>query len=220
MQITYHGHSCFKLKTNTGTVVTDPYDPYVGFSLPAMSADVVTVSHDHKDHNMIGGIKGTARRKTPFIITTPGEYEVQMISVFGVSSWHDASGGVERGQNTIFTIYLDGLRVCHLGDLGHMLKTQHIEAIGEIDILLCPVGGTYTITAEEATKIIHALEPAIAIPMHYKTDQHNTEVFADLTTVEHFLSVYGAEVTPQTKLDISAQKLPEETEIVTLLPQL
>lgn len=216
MILTYYGHSCFKIAGATGTVVTDPFSESVGFSLPSLSADMVTVSHDHADHNAVSQIRGTARREKPFIVSTPGEYEVQMISVFGTASWHDETEGAQRGPNTIFTVYLDGLRVCHLGDLGHQLTKTQQEAIGDIDVLLCPVGGQFTIDPEGAIKVIRALEPSIVIPMHYRTPAHESLTFGGMATVENFLTVYGTEVEPVPKLSLSAGKLPEETEVVVL----
>lgn len=216
MIITYHGHSTFKLKGKRGTVVTDPYHEYVGFPMPSLSADVVTVSHDHKDHSATDLVRGTARKENPFVIEKPGEYEVAGISVFGVSSFHDASQGAERGNNIIFTILLDDMRVCHLGDLGHELTQDQIEAIGDIDILLVPVGGVFTIDAPTAVKTIRALEPSIVIPMHFKTPEHDATVFGDMTTVEDFIKEYGVEVAPMAKLDIDKARLPEETELVVL----
>lgn len=217
MEITYLGHSCFRLKGANGTVITDPFDDYVGFNLPSASADIITVSHDHKDHNNFKPINGTARRNNPFIVDHPGEYEVGGISVFGVKTDHDAHGGVERGSNTVFTILIDDLRVCHLGDLGHELTQEQLAEIGQVDVLLIPVGGTYTIDPEQAVKVAKALEPSYLIPMHYKTSKHNSDVFGDLSTLEDFLKEYGAEVTPEAKLVVTKDRLPEETELVVLL---
>jgi len=216
MEIIYLGHSCFKLKGKEGTVVTDPYHSYVGFSLPSVSADLVTVSHHHQDHDYVAKINGTARRAQPFIIDRAGEYEVGGISVFGSPSWHDEHGGVERGQNTIFTIFLDGLRICHLGDLGHELSQEQLVAIGSVDMLLCPVGGVFTIDAKQAIKTIYAIEPSVVIPMHYQTAKHDPKVFGELGKVEDFLQEYGVEVKPVAKLDINKDHLPEETELVIL----
>lgn len=219
MIITYHGHSTFKLKGKKGTVVTDPYEDHVGLTMPRLSADIVTVSHDHEDHNAAHKVAATSRRKNPFVITKPGEYEVGGISVFGTSAWHDDSQGAERGPNTIYTSLLDGVRVCHLGDLGHELTQKQVEAIGPVDVLLVPVGGVYTIDPALAVKAIRALEPGIAIPMHYKTDNHDEKVFGELKIVEDFLKEYGVDPTPMAKLDIEVGKIPEETEIIVLLEQ-
>lgn len=219
MTITYHGHSCFKIKGKRGTVVTDPFSEYVGFSLPSLSADIVTVSHDHPDHNASNKVGGTARRSKPFIIDAAGEYEVGGISVFGVPAFHDDSKGTERGRNTIFTILIDGMRVCHLGDLGHALTESMIEEIGEIDVLLVPVGGVFTIDPAMAVKTIRSLEPSIVIPMHFKTEMHKEDLFGELKTVADFLKEYGVEVAPVDKLDLDEGNSPEETEVVILKQQ-
>ena len=220
MEITYHGHSCFRLKGKLGTVVTDPYHSYVGFSLPNLTADVVTTSHDHQDHHALDLIKGTARRAKPFVIDTSGEYEVGGISVFGVRTYHDAHQGVERGQNVVFTMLIDDLRVCHLGDLGHLLTPEQISDIGAVDVVLCPVGGVFTIDPHQATTTIQSLEPSFAIPMHYQTANHNSQVFGELSTLADFMREYGTEVQPQPKLTVEAGRLPEETELVVLTPVL
>ncbi len=219
MDITYYGHSAFKLKGKTGTVVTDPYHKDIGFSLPSLTADMVTISHDHSDHNAQELISGTARRDKPFIVTQPGEYEVGGISVFGTRTHHDDKAGEERGINTVFTIFIDEITVCHLGDLGHELTNEQISEIGAIDVLLCPVGGFFTIDAKTAVKNILMLEPSYVIPMHYRTPQH-AELFKDVQTIEDFLKEYGMTPTPQSRLTVEKGKMPEETELVVLDPQM
>jgi L-ascorbate metabolism protein UlaG (beta-lactamase superfamily) len=216
MDIQYLGHSCFKIKGKKGTVVTDPYHPYVGFEMPGVSADIVTVSHDHQDHNQATAVNNTARRKRPFIIDHPGEYEVGEISVFGIPTYHDDSKGTERGANTVYNIIMDGLKVCHLGDLGHELDQETVNQIGDVDILLCPVGGEFTIDPKTAKKVIQSLEPSIVIPMHYKTSKHDDKVFGELKSLGDFLNEYGAEVKPEAKLSVTKDRLPEETEVVVL----
>jgi L-ascorbate metabolism protein UlaG (beta-lactamase superfamily) len=216
MIITYHGHSSFKLKGGEGTVVTDPFHEYVGFEFPNASGDVVTVSHDHQDHNQASVVKGTARSDKPFVIDTPGEYEVGGVSVFGVSTFHDDTQGAERGPNTIFTVLMDDLRVCHLGDLGHELTPEQVSKIGLVDILLCPVGGVFTIDPKTAVRVIKTLEPSIVIPMHYQTASHDKKVFGELASVDEFLKEYGVEAQAEEKLRIERSKLPEETEVVVL----
>lgn len=219
MEITYLGHSCFKLKGKAGTVVCDPFQGSVGFAMSTVSADVVTSSHDHPDHNAVERVKGTARRAEPFIIKTPGEYEVGGISIFGVPTFHDESKGTERGRNTVFTIYMEHLRICHLGDLGHDLTDAQLAEIGEISVLMIPVGGGFTIDAETAVKIINKLDPFYVIPMHYNTDEHNQDVFGDIKPLKTFLDEYGVNKEPIKSLEVSADKMPEETEIVVLQRQ-
>jgi len=216
MDIVYLGHSSFQLKGKKGTVVIDPYNAFVGFSMPAVTADVVTISHQHPDHNELSAVKPTTRRDKPFVISQPGEYEVSGISVFGVETWHDAVQGAQRGPNTIYTIMLDELRVCHLGDLGHELSPEMVEAIGSVDVVLCPVGGHFTISAVLAVKTILQLEPAYVIPMHFKTDRHDENVFADLQPLSVFLHEYGMSPPAIPKLNLEKTTLPEETELIVL----
>lgn len=216
MIITYHGHACFKLKGKRGTIVTDPYNDSIGLSLPRLSADIVTVSHDHDDHSASSKVTASSRRDRAFVIDQPGEYEVAGISVFGVRSYHDDVGGAERGENNIFTSLLDEIRVCHLGDLGHELTQEQLDSIGSVDILLCPVGGHYTIDPATAVKVIRALEPSIAIPMHYRTAQHDAGIFGEAAELDAFLKEYGVEPERQAKLDIELSRLPEETQLVVL----
>lgn len=215
MDITYHNHSCFKLKGKIGTVVMDPFAEDFGLKLSALSADLVTASHDHHDHNNLAKVAGTARRPKPFLITDPGEYEVGGISVFGMSTFHDATKGSERGKNTIFTVLIDDIRVCHLGDLGHELTSEQVEDIGEIDVLLCPVGGHFTIDPQQAVKVIQQLEPLYVIPMHFRTEKHNAD-FAQMATLEDFLKAYGMQPAAQPKLSVEKSRLPEETQLVVL----
>ena len=217
MTITYHGHSCFKLRGKNGAVVTDPYDDSVGFSLPSLSADIITVSHDHKDHNQVNRVSGTARRQRPFIINQLGEYEIGGISVFGVKSYHDEVMGAERGLNSIFTIVVDGIRVCHLGDLSHELTEKEISDIGNVDVLLVPVGGVFTINAKQAVMVTRAIEPSFVIPMHYNTQAHDQKTFGELQGGESFLKEFGADsVTTVDKLKLEGDRLPEEIEVVVL----
>jgi L-ascorbate metabolism protein UlaG (beta-lactamase superfamily) len=216
MEITYFGQSAFKLRGKNGTVVTDPFSNQVGFSLPGVSADVVTVSHDHYDHNATSQLKGTARRSQPFIISYPGEYEVGGISVFGTPAYHDDTRGSERGENTVVTIVMEEVKICHLGDLGHELTNEQLEELGEIDVLICPVGGKFTIDPKTAVKVIQQIEPYYVIPMHYKTARHNPEHFAEMQPIDAFLKEYGSSPAPVAKLSVEKNKMPEETELVVL----
>lgn len=218
MELTYINHACFKLRGKSGTLVTDPFDASTGLTLPAISADLVTVSHQHPDHNAVNKISGTARRQKPFIVSAAGEYEVGGISVFGTPSFHDENKGVERGQNIIFSMLIDDIHICHLGDLGHELTAPQLEELSSVDILLVPVGGFYTIDAKTAVKVIMQIEPGIVIPMHYRTDKHS-ETYKDVAPLEDFLKEYGSSPTPQPKLNIEKSKIPEETELIVLAPQ-
>lgn len=217
MDITYLGHSSFKLRGKTGTVVTDPYDSkFVGFDFPKVSADIITVSHHHPDHDNVKAVSGTARRPQPFVINAPGEYELQDISVFGYPSFHDNKNGSELGKNTIMAIVIDGTRVVHLGDLGHLLSDRQVDSLGAADVLLIGVGGDSSIGPKQAAQIIQAVEPSIVIPMHYKTEKH-AEVFAKKLPLEAFLKEMGKEgIEAVEKVTINPTSLPEEMEIVVL----
>jgi len=216
MIITYHGHSCFKMKGKHGSIVADPYNKSVGFSLPKLSADIVTVSHDHGDHSNYGAIGGTSRREKPFIVDQPGEYEVGGNSVFGVPAFHDGQKGSSRGNNIIFSYIVDGIRICHVGDLGHELDSTTIKQIGMIDVLFICVGGVYTIGPKEAINVAHSLEPNIVIPMHYRTEAHDKQTFDQVKSLNDFLQVFGSDVKPIDKLVLNAGRLPDEMELIVL----
>ena len=164
MNITWYGQSCFKIQNKDVALITDPFDKSVGLRSPHGSADVVTISHDHFDHNNYGVVKGD-----PFIIDSAGEFEVKKIIIKGIDSYHDDKEGKERGCNIIYTIEVDDIRICHLGDLGQTaLINGQLEKIGQVDILFIPVGGVFTIDWKSASAIISQIEPRVIIPMHYK----------------------------------------------------
>lgn len=211
MEIIFLGHASFRIKGKKVALVTDPFDPSVGFAFPKVTADIVTVSHDHQDHAARDKIEGR-----PFVISAPGEYEVKETFILGVSTFHDASSGSQRGTNTVFVFEIDGLRICHLGDLGHKLTDKQLEEIGSVDILMIPTGGFYTIGPEQGVEVISQIQPRVAIPMHYRTERHEPQVFEKLATVEDFLKATGDEAKRLPKLTVSKDSLPEEQEIVVL----
>ncbi|MBQ9081652.1 MAG: MBL fold metallo-hydrolase [Clostridia bacterium] len=163
MKIQYLGHSCFVLTESTGTtVITDPYNS-IGFKLPKASASVVTVSHQHYDHNNVAAVEGK-----PLVIDKEGSHSLDGVDITGIKSFHDDEGGTLRGENLIFKFRMDGLDVCHLGDIGEMCTAELLEQILPIDVLLIPVGGKYTINSEQAKEYVDRIMPEIVIPMHYK----------------------------------------------------
>jgi L-ascorbate metabolism protein UlaG (beta-lactamase superfamily) len=167
MKVQWFGQSAFLLVSDSGLrVITDPYDPVIGYGEINEEADVVTISHEHRDHNYTKSLKGN-----PVVLNGAGTHETNGVEFRGIATSHDKNQGKERGNNTIFCFAVDGVRVCHLGDLGHALAKPEIEAIGWVDLLLVPVGGFYTIDDSEATEIAAALNPRITIPMHYKTEK-------------------------------------------------
>jgi len=216
MEITYLGHSCFRIKGKKNIIVTDPFNEDVGFKMPRVTADIITISHHHQDHNNVSAVKGTTKRREPFVVDGSGEYEISEVSIFGIASYHDKSSGAKRGENTIYLISLDGLRLAHLGDLGHKLTETQLEELNGVDVLFIPVGGTFTIDDNEAIEVVAQIEPRIIIPMHYKTADMKPD-FGIKLTVDDFLKAIGEEANKaKEKLDISKDKLPEEREIVVL----
>ena len=202
------GHSCFRIREKGITVVTDPYSDELGYVRSRIRADIVTVSHAHEGHNSVKGFRGLPR-----VLDSAGEYEIGGVFVTGVPTFHDAKDGREQGQNIAFLFAMDGLTVCHLGDLGHLLAQTQVEALDQVNVLLIPVGGVSTITAAQAAEVVGLIEPNIVIPMHYKTPL----ISRDLGPVSRFLKAMGVgDVAPQETLRVSAGSLPEETEVVLL----
>lgn len=219
MDIVYLGHSAFKLKGKEASVVTDPYEKKsVGFAMSQVSADIVTVSHEHDDHNAVNLVSGTSRRQEPYVIRAPGEYEASGIGVFGWGTYHDNVQGQNLGKNTIYSIVVDGIRLVHLGDLGHILSEAVIEGIGTVDVLCVPVSGVTSLNVKEAMTVIEQLSPSIVIPMHYVTDEHNPpEKFAGKSRVDEFLKEMGvSELEPVDKLKVTPESLPETATVVRL----
>ncbi len=211
MQITYLGHSSFKIRTKTATIVTDPYEAKVGFKFPKTTADILTISHDHFDHNYRLGIKN----EDCFVICGPGEYEIKEVMITGFNSYHDLEKGQKRGRNVIYLIESEDLSVCHLGDLGQELTDKQIEQFHSPDIVMVPIGGIYTIDFKTAAKLIKKIDPSYVIPMHYKADGMS-EVFNQLATVKEFLDELEIEGKTEERLTITSGSLPEELEVVVM----
>ena len=210
MKIRWIGHAAFYCETSDGVKVrTDPYDESIGLAISRLPADVVTVSHEHFDHNAVSLVPGR-----PQVVKGSGEHSVKGITVTGVESSHDESGGSKRGANTIFIFDADGLRICHLGDLGATLSSEQVAAIGKVDVLCVPVGGVYTIDAKGANEVVARLRPAIAVPMHYRVPGLTVGV----GPVEAFLEGKG-DVVRLGELDVAPGSLPAPTRIVVLEPK-
>jgi len=208
MDISWLGHSCFRIKGSHATVVTDPYPPSLGYSLGKPSARIVTVSHQHPGHSYIQGIGGAPR-----VITGPGEYEISGVLIIGIATFHDAEGGRKRGRNTVYLMEVDEVSVCHLGDLGHVLTAEQVEEIDNVDVLLLPVGGVSTINASMAAEVVRQLEPKAVFPMHYKTQALSWQ----LEPVERFLKEIGVkQVNSQPKLSFTRSSLPATTQVFLL----
>lgn len=208
MEISYLGHSAFKIQGKEISIVSDPYNlSKYGFEakIPKVEADVVTISHDHYDHNYKEGVKGN------FIcLDSPGEYEIKGAEIIGIDSFHDDKNGAERGHSTIFIYRVDGINLCHLGDLGTALSDDQIEKMDGIDILMVPVGGVYTIDAKGAAKVVAAIEPKIVIPMHFRGAHPKLE------PLENFLKEIGKTPKQIDRLKVQKKELPEEMEVMVL----
>jgi len=206
MNIVWYGQSCFKIQSKDLILITDPFDKKIGLRPPFGSADIVTISHDHYDHNNFQVIKNN-----PFIIDSAGEYEIKKVIIKGINSYHDNQEGKERGQNTIYIIEMENIRICHLGDFGqNALINGQLEKIGQIDILFIPVGGVFTIDWKSASAIISQIEPRIIIPMHYKIPGVKGELLK-LDTIDKFCEERGASSKDAVnKFSIKKKDLPQE----------
>lgn len=210
MEIEYNGHACFTIRTSLGTIVTDPFGEDIPYPVRELTADIVTVSHNHFDHNAVKRVKGN-----PYIVKEVGEHNYKGIKINGVGAFHDKNKGAQRGQNIIFTIEAEGIKICHLGDLGEILNDTQLKVIGEVDILLIPVGGFYTIEPEEAKILVKNMNPKIAIPMHYKT---NYVKDWSIKPVDEFLRdiTFPVKKIESNKIEISKEILPKSTEVYLL----
>ena len=213
MKIKYLAHAAFLITSENGTrIVTDPYQTSDGLKHGAIkeTADIVTASHDHGDHNNIAAVKGS-----PQVVKTGGD--VKGIKIKAVPTAHDDKNGSQRGKNTIFCFEVDGVNVCHAGDLGHELSADHVKAIGKVDVLMIPVGGFFTIDAAQASRVADSLEALVIVPMHYKTPK----LGFDIATVEPFLKLRkNVRRAKGSTLDITTDTLPKVPETVLLDPSL
>lgn len=218
MQIQWLGQSCFKIQAKSPlgetTIITDPYSDDCGLKLPRLSADIVTISHEHKDHSDLSKIKGVEETQSPFVIKGPGEYEIKSVFVRGLPSSHDNEHGQTLGANVIYVIRAEGITLVHLGDLGQKeLSPDQLEFIEEADILLVPVGDKYTLNGAEAANLVSQIEPRIVIPMHYKIPG----LKIDLDQADKFIKEMGNHKEEMDKLKITKKDLPQEDTRLILL---
>ncbi len=211
MKIQWMGHASFLLTSAEGTkVLTDPYEPggfdgAVGYGAIDLPVDLVTVSHDHADHNYVKGLKGNPR-----VVSGAGDKKERGIRFVGIPSFHDQRKGKDRGANTIFCWEMDEISICHLGDLGEALSASQVAQMGKVDILLDPVGGYFTIDAAQASTIVDQLKPAVVVPMHFKTKVLNFPV----AKVEGFTRLHEkVRFFESSEFEITKESLPKETEI-------
>ena len=211
MKLQWLGHSCFLITAADGTrIITDPYDvkSYAGAlsykNIDGLNVDIVTISHmTHPDHNHFEMLTGNRK-----IVRKPGDTDIGKIHITGVTSFHDGAKGKERGLNTIYIITVDDIRLCHLGDLGHVLTEGNVRGMGQVDVVFVPVGGTYTIDSGQADAVVGIIKPRIVIPIHYKTDRCGFPIdgagpfLAGKQNVRHCKS----------EVEITKDTLPQQTE--------
>ena len=210
MEITWLGHSCFRLRGRDAAVVTDPCAKSTGYTIGRPAADIVTVSHDHPGHNNVAVVQGDPR-----VVEGPGEFEIAGVLIMGIRTYHDGEKGEKLGRNTAYVIEVDDVRICHLGDLGHIPTSDQVEELSGVDVLLTPVGGGNTIGGAAAAETVSLLEPKLVIPMHYQTPAAK----ADLEPLDRFLKEIGAKGAleeRQPKLAVTKSTLPHETKVQVL----
>lgn len=182
MKITWLGHACYHLTASSGsTLLTDPFDRAVGYPLPSKAADVVTVSHNHHDHNAVDMLPPGFSK-----IDSAGSHFCNGWRVDSFAAYHDDRQGELRGRNLIHLIQADGLRIAHLGDLGHQLSPAILQELENVDVLLIPVGGVYTLDGEGAAQLVKKINPRLTIPMHYKTPYLTFELSDETPFLSHF----------------------------------
>ena len=207
MEVTWLGHSCFCIKGKEKVIVTDPCHQDLDYPLNHLHADIVTISHFHPRHSCIESMADNPKQ-----VKDPGEYEIGKVFVTGIATFHDDEKGERKGGNTVYVIEVDGISLCHLGDLGHHLSSHLLEEIGSIDVLFLPVGEISTIPVDIGVEIVKQLNPSIVIPMHYKTP-----ACSDLEPVDKFLRRMGIhEAEPKAKLSLTQSSLPANMQIVVL----
>ena len=210
MEITWYGHSCFRLtERSLASVVTDPFDHHVaGYEPLKLKAEIVTVSHEAPGHNFVAAVKGKEH-----VITGPGEYEIGGVFITGVQTNGHGERSQDEPRNTLYVFDFDGVTVAHLGDLRRVPSQTEIEALGNVHIALVPVGGGGGLNAAKAVEVVSLLEPGIVIPMHYGTP----DSIINLSPVSKFLKEMGlSEIEPQPTLRVNRGAVPEETRVVVL----
>jgi L-ascorbate metabolism protein UlaG (beta-lactamase superfamily) len=216
MKLRYLAHAAFLMTTSRGTrIITDPYEAgsyggAVGYRAIEEEAEAVTISHDHPDHCHLG-----EKHRKAKLIQTPGKHQIAEVQITGITAFHDRSHGSERGKDVMFVFEADGVRICHCGDLGHVLDDKSVKELGTVDVLLVPVGGFYTIDAAEADQVIAKVKPKVAVPMHYKTEK----LGFGIAGVDPFLKSKNNVINiGESEVELEANRLPKETQVWVLNP--
>jgi L-ascorbate metabolism protein UlaG (beta-lactamase superfamily) len=209
-EIRWFGHNCFRIKSREATVLMDPVGKKTGYTVSKQTADIVTVSHEHPGHNNVAMVKPEYA-----LINGPGEYELNNIFVTGIRTYHDKVKGAERGYNTIYELDMDGMRIAHLGDLGHTPDEQSIERIESIDILFVPAGGGPLLSPSEIAELVGTISPKMVIPMQFRTGKGDT----DREPVDAFCKHLGIEIPNAVdKLNVKASDLSDQMQLVVMEP--
>ncbi|NRD78957.1 MBL fold metallo-hydrolase [Bacillus sp. BRMEA1] len=212
MNIKWFGHSCFLLTSKVGTrILIDPYYRFIRYRMPIVESDIVAVTHNHFDHNKIQAATGDY-----LLVNEPKQYILNDVRIKGFHTFHDKVNGEKRGSNNIYCFQMEGLTLCHCGDLGHILSEEQVNEIGKVDILILPVGGRFTINALEATQVMRQLKPTITIPMHYRTKDLSVAGLM-FSKVDKFLQISGQRIIEVKTLDISKENLADYAGVVTML---
>ena len=209
MKIKWWGYASFLITDNRGVkIITDPYGDELPYKRISDEADIVTISHEHYDHNKAEVVGGN-----PEIIRKTGRFMVKEIKITGIPTKHDKNDGRDRGDNIIFLFETGGKRIAHLGDLGHIPDAEVLEQLADLDILILPVGGTYTINAEEAYEICQKIRPALIVPMHYKTDILDFPI----TRLEDFTRFFAEELIYRVDAaEVDLESIPAGKEVLVL----
>ena len=208
MEIVWLGHSSFRIRSREATVITDPCPPSTGYDIGKPTADVVSLSHAHDDHTYLKAVAGK-----PIVVDGPGEYEISGAFLTAIPTYHDGEKGGERGKNLVFVIEMEGIKICHLGDLGHVPTADQAEGMTGADVPMIPVGGDSTIDGAKAAEIVPTLDARIVIPMHYKTPVSK----GDLESADRFLKeMQATAVQAQPKLSLSYNTVPSDTQVILL----
>ncbi|AZN38819.1 MBL fold metallo-hydrolase [Paenibacillus albus] len=213
MQIQWYGHSSFLLTSDAGTrILIDPYYKFLGYRMPVpVESDIVVVTHNHGDHNKINAASGDY-----LLVNEPTEYSRGDVSISGFKTSHDKVNGKKRGPNIVFRFRMDGLTICHCGDLGHLLTEEQIRAIGKVDVLMVPVGGRMTLDGPEAAQVMRQLQATVAIPMHYSTKALGLLGRIMFAKENKFLEAAGTRATDVKTLNVSKESLGQYAGIVTM----
>lgn len=209
MKLRWIGHSCFLLMSSKGVrVLMDPYKSSIGLNMPMVEADILTMSHDHMDHNNKDAVKGYHKA-----LNKPGKFEENGVAILGIATAHDDKGGAQRGGNVVFKVTADGISICHCGDLGHPLTAEQLEDIGHVDVLLVPVGGFFTIDAKMAAEVVGQVSPRVIIPMHFKVPGLGYPIQG----VEPFINLMGKfKKISSTEIELSPGSLAEYSGVAVL----